>query len=483
MLLWSSWWSSSIWWWTRLLWSTRSLFAVALVLRLCLLVYGEWQDRVTPALKYTDIDYAVFTDAARFVHSGGGRSGGHAPDGGGDHHHHHASSSSSPYRRATYRYTPLLAWLLQPNVLWWPAAGKLLFVLSDLLVGWLLLQMSASASGGNASGATATATASASAGEDRGIDDAATTTTPPPPPPPSHLREPRARSTTTRSRTAIIATSTNTTPTTTPITMRRSRSGSRRRRRSPSETVAHHTHTHSDTHPANSRPRPPPQPTLADDDDSPWKYLAPLWLCNPFVIAISTRGNAESLLCAMTVLTAYLLLRRQEVGAALVHGLSVHFKIYPILYALPILVYLGGGDDERQQQQGDGGPVNGGPVDGGNRSGAGYKTWWYLCRLFSWRRIRFGLVSGGTFLLLTGAMYWMYVKSMMWNEFTHSNDAPDMVTSSCMKPTYTTSRARTTVTTSPCTFTRSTSATRMSRPRRWLYSPSYRSCWSSLWWD
>lgn len=62
------------------------------------------------------------------------------------------------------------------------------------------------------------------------------------------------------------------------------------------------------------------------------------------------RGNAESLLCALTLAVAYFLQRGRNTAAAIVFGTAVHFKIYPVLYAVPIVVYLGGrgltrGDD------------------------------------------------------------------------------------------------------------------------------------------
>ena len=42
------------------------LLFVGAVGRVCLLVYGYWQD-LTMVVKYTDVDYYVFTDAARFI--------------------------------------------------------------------------------------------------------------------------------------------------------------------------------------------------------------------------------------------------------------------------------------------------------------------------------------------------------------------------------------------------------------------------------
>jgi phosphatidylinositol glycan class M len=87
----------------------RRTFVGAAVLRLALLCYGEWQDAAMD-VKFTDVDYWVFTDAAAAIAAGG-----------------------SPFDRATYRYTPLLAMALLPNGWLGKAWGKAMFCAADLL--------------------------------------------------------------------------------------------------------------------------------------------------------------------------------------------------------------------------------------------------------------------------------------------------------------------------------------------------------------
>ncbi|KAG7349237.1 mannosyltransferase PIG-M [Nitzschia inconspicua] len=72
--------------------------------------------RLIPGLSYTDIDFLVFTDAAKYIQQG-----------------------QSPYDRHTYRYTPFLAGLLAkfPH----REVGRYLFCVADALCGWIILSL------------------------------------------------------------------------------------------------------------------------------------------------------------------------------------------------------------------------------------------------------------------------------------------------------------------------------------------------------
>ncbi|CAH2050256.1 unnamed protein product [Thlaspi arvense] len=94
----------------------HSLLLFSAVLRLLLILFGEWQDNHME-VRYTDIDYLVFSDAAAVMASG-----------------------KSPYERTTYRYSPLIAFVLIPNSIIhrsWGSFFSQLQVLCfrDLLVG------------------------------------------------------------------------------------------------------------------------------------------------------------------------------------------------------------------------------------------------------------------------------------------------------------------------------------------------------------
>lgn len=185
----------------------RFVFGAAILLRVALLFYGRWQDANSP-MKYTDIDYLVFTDAARFIADG-----------------------RSPYERATYRYTPLLAWLLYPTTFdtqWIPNSvwfdfGKALFSAGDIVTGWFIMRI---------------------------------------------LIERQNMST-----------------------------------------------------------------------ERALKY-ASLWLLNPMVANISTRGSSEGLLAVIVVALLWVVLQRRVRLAGVLLGIGVHFKIYPFIYAASIWWWL-----------------------------------------------------------------------------------------------------------------------------------------------
>ncbi|KAJ7741599.1 glycosyltransferase family 50 protein [Mycena maculata] len=119
--------------------SFHHVLVLSIVIRVGLIVYSEWHDAHS-VVKYTDIDYRVFSDAARFLLNPG-------PD-----TENHAEGPlgrllgvnlavGDPYTRETYRYTPLLALLLAPNEWLHPSFGKYLFAACDIFNGVLIYDL------------------------------------------------------------------------------------------------------------------------------------------------------------------------------------------------------------------------------------------------------------------------------------------------------------------------------------------------------
>ncbi|KAF5552198.1 GPI mannosyltransferase 1 [Fusarium phyllophilum] len=233
---------------------------MSLFLRLALLFYGLYQDAHS-ALKYTDIDYLVFTDASRFVAEG-----------------------SSPYARDTYRYTPLLAWLLLPTVQF-SAFGKLVFAAADLLAGWLILRVL----------------------RRRGMDEATA------------------------------------------------------------------------------------------------GGFSALWLWNPMVATISTRGSSEGLLGVLTMGLLWAVERRKLSLAAIILGLSVHFKIYPFIYAPAIVWWM---DDARLGKE----------TKAATRPSSYRET---VSNFFTPDRLKFGLLSLITFMILNLIMFSIYETPFLVHTYFH----------------------------------------------------------------
>jgi phosphatidylinositol glycan class M len=231
--------------------SPLPIFTTAIALRMTLFFYGLYQDAHSP-LKYTDIDYLVFTDASRFV-----------------------SLGQSPYDRETYRYTPLLAWLLLPTS-WsstWFSFGKILFAVGDIVAGWLIV-----------------------------------------------------------------------------LVLRGQGMGTERALR-----------------------------------------FSSIWLLNPMVAAISTRGSSEGLLGVMVVALLWAVLRKRIGVAGVLLGLGVHFKIYPFIYAPSIVWWL---DDEKI-----------GEGKGKFKEGGGIFD--LAVRFCNGRRIKLAVISLLTFMGLNTLMYTM----------------------------------------------------------------------------
>ncbi|KAI9732984.1 MAG: GPI mannosyltransferase 1 [Cirrosporium novae-zelandiae] len=247
--------------------SASLVFGLSILLRLIFLIYGLLQDAFSP-LKYTDIDYLVFTSAAGYV-----------------------SVGRSPYDRATYRYTPLLAWWLLPTTwggMFWFSYGKILFAAADIVAGYLIMCVLMGS---------------------------------------YHMNQERAL-----------------------------------------------------------------------------KY-ASIWLLNPMVATISTRGSSEGLLGVMVMALLWAVLQRRIWLAGMLLGLGVHFKIYPFIYGMSILFWL------------DDGHIN--PVKAKASKAAKSKPKSKILATANTARISFLFISLFTFALLNIIMYKMYGGPFLKHTYLH----------------------------------------------------------------
>ena len=69
-------------------------------------------------------------------------------------------------------------------------------------------------------------------------------------------------------------------------------------------------------------------------------FYASFWILNPFVMFISTRGSADTIVCFLVYCTLYFLQTGWIGCSAFVYGLAIHFKLFPVIYALIFFLYV-----------------------------------------------------------------------------------------------------------------------------------------------
>lgn len=239
---------------------TTTAIALAILQRIIIFFWGLYQD-ATMTPRFTDIDYFVFTDASRFMSYGG-----------------------SPYERETYRYTPLLAWLLLPTSSWFFSFGKVLFAIGDIVAGYLILQI---------------------------------------------------------------------------LKMRNIPEG---------KAVL---------------------------------YSA-VWLLNPMVSTISTRGSSEGLLGAMVISFVWAVYAKRLILGGVLAGVAVHFKIYPIIY-IPTVMWS----------------LSSSPSVFSGRWASNKGVLGLVLRFINRDRVVFAATSAASFLFLTGTMYVIYGYPFLLHTYLH----------------------------------------------------------------
>ena len=73
------------------------------------------------------------------------------------------------------------------------------------------------------------------------------------------------------------------------------------------------------------------------------KRSAYMWLYNPLVMTISSRGSAESVVITLVLASLFLYQEKVFVLTGIALGTAIHFKMYPIIYSLPMYMALNDG--------------------------------------------------------------------------------------------------------------------------------------------
>jgi phosphatidylinositol glycan class M len=117
-------------------------------------------------------------------------------------------------------------------------------------------------------------------------------------------------------------------------------------------------------------------------------WLAVLWLFNPMPANIATRGSAESVLGLLVCATLLAASKQRWFMAAVLLGVSVHFKIYPFIYGFSLLFAIGDHPPLAKEPQ---------------------TARFWIRWITHTQRIHLFLRSVATFLILSGAMYLVWV--------------------------------------------------------------------------
>lgn len=214
---------------------------ISFLIRMLFIAYGEFQDQHAE-VPFTDIDYKVVTDGAR-----------------------HILDDQSPFKRHTYRYTPLLALILTPNVFLHPAFGKILFSLCDICIGIVIRQII--------------------------LDEH------------QHTFEANAKS----------------------LLKKNKRFNDK----------------------ANLKFQ--MTPNYEQRISFVAMFSSFFWLYNPMAMVIATRGNGDAITTLFILVTIYALqksVRERDslmyvMIAGIMHGMAIHFRLYPVAFSLAYYLYLG----------------------------------------------------------------------------------------------------------------------------------------------